>query len=480
MKLTIYAMKNMFRPVWLMIAAAVCAAGLASCFHGSGEPEEEADRMILMLRMMPVDADPVTSDSGVKEMIRSIRIILLSYGGDEEDNGNSGNGEKGIIEYNQRIVFENPSAVSGFRYDFAWPTFAGKKSLYIVANEESVTEGVRFLPSDGSILPDLSDSESLTDLLDGYEAVGKDHLADQAAQASCAELVRVLDAVAFKPDYTVEDGEVFLPYVSYYSAADDIEQLNIKKGDYIGAEAPFELYLVPVATKFTFHFENYRPHDVEINDITLSSAHSENFLMARVGETDYKKPFGDISTDPVASWQDYYWIDWLAKVSKASQAHSGADDNRDFNAKYGWISHYAIPDGNAPEPQQFVEEPSSVKAADRTGVEDSEEDGIPGTLTLGPFYLPESRYIVGAETGSQETDSQQYYLTLGLHDVNHQSSEYDPKFKMQPIDNLEALFRNTHVKINVVLRQGNVRVYAEIADWSPKSANGWVVEGQRP
>lgn len=468
-----------------MIAAAVCAAGLASCFHGSGEPEEEADRMILMLRMMPVDADPVTSDSGVKEMIRSIRIILLSYGGGEEDNGNSGNEETGIIEYNQRIVFENPSAVSRFRYDFAWPTFAGKKSLYIVANEESVTEGVRFLPSDGDTLPDLSDSESLTDLLDGYEAVGKDHLADPAAQASCAELVRVLDAVAFKPVYTEEEGEVFLPYVSYYSAADDIEQLNIKKGDYIGAEAPFELYLVPVATKFTFHFENYRPHAVEINDITLSSAHSENFLMARVGEADYEKPFGDISTDPV-SWQDYYWIDWLAKVSEASHNHSWADDNRDFNAKYGWISHYAIPDGNAPEPQQFVEEPSYVKAADRTGVEDSEEDGIPGTLTLGPFYLPESRNIarksqnnIGAETGSQETDSQQYYLTLGLHDVE-QLPEYDPKFEKQPIDNLEALFRNTHVKINVVLRQGNVRVYAEIAEWSPKSANGWVVEGPEP
>lgn len=465
-----------------MIAAAVCAAGLASCFHGSGEPEEEADRMILMLRMMPVDADPVTSDPGVKEMIRSIRIILLSYGGGEEDNGNngnngnSGNGENGIIEYNQRIVFENPSAVSRFRYDFAWPTFAGKKSLYIVANEESVTEGVRFLPSDDGTLPAFSGS--LTNLLDGYEAVGKDHLADQAAQESCAELVRVLDAVAFEPVYTVDDGEVFLPYVSYYSAAEN-EKFNIKKGDYIDAEAPFYLYLVPVATKFTFHFENYRPHDVEINDITLSSAHSENFLMARVGEADYKKPFGRVSPDE-NTWQDYYWIDWLAKVSEASHKHSGADDNRDFNAKYGWISHYAIPDGNAPEPQQFVEEPSYVKAADRTGVEDSEEDGIPGTLTLGPFYLPESRNIAGAKTGSQETDSQQYYLTLGLHDVTHQSSEYDPKFEEQPIDNLEALFRNTHVKINVVLRQGNIRVYAAIADWSPKSANGWVAEGPEP
>lgn len=471
-----------------MIAAAVCVAGLASCFHGSGEPEEEADRMILMLRMMPVDADPVTSDSGVKEMIRSIRIILLSYGGGEEDNGNSGNngnGEKGIIEYNQRIVFENPSAVSRFRYDFAWPTFAGKKSLYIVANEESVTKGVRFLPSDGGTLPDLSDSESLTDLLDGYEAVGKDHLADPAAQESCAELVRVLDAVAFKPVYTVDDDEVFLPYVSYYSAAEN-EKFNIKKGDYIDAEAPFYLYLVPVATKFTFHFENYRPHAVEINDITLSSAHSENFLMARVGEADYEKPFGRVSPDE-NTWQDYYWIDWLAKVSEASHKHSGADDNRDFNAKYGWISHYAIPDGNTPERKTFVQKTDQQRVAQAEVVPGDETDGIPSTLTLGPFYLPESRNIarksqnnIGAETGSQETDSQKYYLTLGLHDVTHQSSEYDPKFEEQPIDNLEALFRNTHVKINVVLRQGNVRVYAEIADWSRKSANGWVAEGPEP
>lgn len=446
----------------LPVIAALCAAGLVSCTKnrdGDGPDDNGSDRMLLVLHLLPVDAESVMTDTKVREMIGSLRIILLS---------------DGIIECNQLMEFDGPGpfAASQFNYDFTWATFAGKKSFYIIANEGSVIDGLQFQRPDGDdgVLPEVP--ESLTALLDSYEAVGKEGLGDAEAENSCAELEMVLKSICFEPDYTVDGGDIYLPYVSYYSA-EEVEALDIKKGDFLGEEAPFTLYLVPVATKFTFNFTNYRPNDVEIKDITVSSANGAGFLMARVGEGDYRKLYG--TSDDRSTWLPYYWIDWLARVSEASHKNEDFDDNQNFNTKYGWISLYDIPEGDTPEPQTFISAETSrmVGKAVKTGAEGEDEDGIPGTLTLGPYYLPESRNI------DTVTGRLAYYLTLGLHDVT-QTDEDDPKFENQPIQNLNALFRNTRVIINVIMRQGDVRVYAEIAKWSEKTANGWVVEGPEP
>ena len=457
-------MKTIVRYIFHVIAA-LSAAGLASCadnkFGGDvdGGGLDGLDRMLLVLHITPVDTEPVMTNAEVREMIGSLRIILLS---------------DGIIECNKLVEFNGPGpfAASQFKYDFTWKTFAGKKSFYIIANEGSVTDGLQFRLPDGDegFLPDVP--ESLTELLDSYEAVGKEGLGNAAAESSCAELERVLKSICFEPDYTAKNGDLYLPYVSYYSA-DDVEALNIRKGDFLGEEAPYTLYLVPVATKFTFNFTNYRPNDVEINNITVSSANGASFLMARVGKDDYTKLYG--TSDDKNTWLPYYWIDWLARVSEASHQNEDFDNNQNFNTKYGWISNYDIPAGDTPAPHVFIDAGTSRKVdkAVKTGAAGEEEDGTPGTLTLNSYYLPESRNI------DTETGRQAYYITLGLHDVT-QKDEDDPKFENQPIQNLNALFRNTRVIINVVMRQGNVRVYAEIAKWSEKSANGWVVEGPEP
>ena len=448
----------------LPVIAALCAVGLASCTksgHGGDDGESDgndSDRMLLVLHIMPVDAGSVITNAEVREMIGSLRIILLS---------------DGIIECNQLIEFNGPGpfAASQFKYDFTWTTFAGKKTVYIIANEGSVTNGLQFqLPDDDSgVLPKVP--ESLTALLSSYKAVGKEGLGNAEAEESCAELERALKSICFEPDYTVEGGDIYLPYVSYYSP-EEVEALDIKRGDFLGEEAPYTLYLVPVATKFTFNFTNYRPNDVDINNITVSSANGANFLMARVGEDDYTKLYG--TSDDRSTWLPYYWIDWLARVSESSHQNEEFDNNQNFNTKYGWISLYDIPKGDTPEPQRFItaEKFRTVDKAVKTGAEGEDEDGTPGTLTLGPYYLPESRNV---DTAGRLA----YYLTLGLHDVT-QTADDDPKFENQQIQNLNALFRNTRVIINVVMRQGDVRVYAEIAKWSEKTANGWVVEGPEP
>ena len=70
-----------------------------------------------------------------------------------------------------------------------------------------------------------------------------------------------------------------------------------------------------------------------------------------------------------------------------------------------------------------------------------------------------------------------YYLTFNFTDTRD-NSPLELADEYLYIDNLNALFRNTFCIINVRLGQGDVDVYAEIADWNQKSIQGWVNEGQ--
>ena len=422
------------------------------------------NRHLLVLHISPVDTRAAAEAESVTERIRSLRIIVLG-----KDNA----GNYTSVEYNKSIR-PGDFVASAFSYEVTLPTTAGKKDIYLIANEESVTGTLQYEPEAGTTLP-TERPASFTDLMKqfGIEEDGTENgslfpntapLPDPGAFAS------LLRSAHFAPVYTADENDaVYLPYASsYHDLEAKKEQVN-----------EMTLYLVPVATKFEFNFINYRPHDVEVQEISVSSVHSDNFLLARVGADDVKKDFDAASL---------YWVDWLAKVSEASQFHPGSSDNSNFNTRYGWISDYAIPlnDDNKALPAVFVyvsdddeNEGPRIPAGSKNG-----EEEIASRLTVGPFYRPESRHEVTVrdENGKDvetEVTEQRYTLTLRLHDVT-QSSEEDPIFEDVVIENLRALFRSTRVVINVTMRQGNVEVYAEIAPWNKKKANGWVIEGEEP
>lgn len=430
------------------LVAILFMAALPSCVYEKYEPAPDGpsnpDDYLIILRVNALDATTPTTDIGDgAETVKSLRIVMLN---------------NGAVELNQYVALGYGTQgvnMSELNYVFTARTIPGNKQFYLFANEESVGE-LKFesteslpsnLPTDlhtylASITPDLEDAEAGND----FETI--------------------VNSIYFQPEYTSDaTGKIYLPYTAYYDG------YEVSADSPSNATEPLQMYLVPVATKFMFQFVNYRPNDVEINNITVSKKNSDNFLFGHVYSPDYTKAFDGT---------DYYWIDWLAKVSKASHENEDFYDNVTFNEKYGWISHYDLPTDNSLTDAVFVES-TSFKTVPAGEVEDDNDEIKPSSIILGPFYAPESlnTYTYRDETTGEEVSAQRYYLTLGVHDVTSSPSR-DPVFENVTIDNLQALFRNTCVLIKVTMSMGQVEVYAQINPWNVKTANGWLVEGNAP
>ena len=390
-------------------------------------------------------------NSQVTEKIKSFRIIITSIpfqdvDGDSDNDGPPESGE--IVQLNKYVTEEN--LASSFNYNLLWNTDKGIKNFYILANEESVGN----LSYSNGITDETNLSTLLNNFTEGSEASG---------------LKSILTSAYFTPDYTVDNsGDIYLPYTSIY------EGIKVEK-----TIESYEMHIVPVATKFIFNFINYRATEVYINEISLNSTNTDNYLFANVGEQNMQMT---LPGDPAY----LYWVDWLAKVSQLSQGNDGFSLNQSFNTLYGWIWDYSLPNSNVNNPYVFVATENPIQIAGLSYSEDDgdeeEEDvvGVPGKYTAGPFYVPESRVNVDEPDESENCRQlQRYYLTIGLADSDPDNNDV-PEFSEVEIDNLKALFRNTYVIINLVMRQGEVEIYAQIAPWTEQQSMGYVQEGNKP
>lgn len=484
------AMKGIVRHIAFLLTALLALCGVSACIHKEGKPggeEPENDpQALFVLHISPVNTRADASTDGVAEKIQSLRVIAISK--DDEEGKNS------VIEINRKVTFDNVVAVEKFGYSLTWQTRPGKKDFYIFANEESVD--AIHVTTDATLPGGLGTNPTLTALLDYYKATPAGTLTEngpstgshvdntssptdlEAAKAQATAFSQVINAVYFAPTYEIQENEgkrtVYLPYTTFYGNVDVKKIEKEEQEDDVNRTAddtPYPMFLVPVATKFTFHFHNYRTNNVEIQKIEVSSTHTENFLLAQVAQEEQKKTFEDNS---------YYWVDWLEKVSNASWETEGSEgENITFNEKYGWISDYAMPNPDNKPPSCLVplsaqpEQTAPSLPVIPAGKKDESTDEIqPKDYSLGPFYVPESRNLVAGTTAEQ-----QYNLTLQLQDVSQKDNVKE--FNLS-IDNLKALFRNTSVIIDITLREGEVGVYAEIVPWNVKSANGWLIEGDAP
>ena len=425
------------------IIAIVCMLCLGSCIYDNypdGENETNTgmggreDQTLIVLHISPLDATNTLTNTPI-EKIKSLRIIILN---------------ESSIECNRLIAFSetSPATAAYFQYVFTWITEPGKKRIYLIANENSVAE-LKYNNPQNNLPTDLP--TSLTALFERYAEIEKDETEQDddvtVKKPNAEEFKNVMEAVYFAPDYENKAGAIFLPYTSYYD-------VKTEKEEHLNQT----MYLVPVATKFTFKFINNRTSGVQVNGISITKTNTNNFLFANMDESEINMRFADDD-------KDYYWIDWLAKVAEESHKNqSSVGANEAFNEKYGWIKYYKMPPLTSTD--EFVESKF---------VESANSQTVPaeGTLDLGPFYVPESRYERTYEDAKGTVKEQIYGLTLELDDSRIQ-------FDDVPISNLKALFRNTSVVITITMSEGDVEIYAEIQGWNRKSANGWVTEGQDP
>lgn len=375
----------------------------SSCRDGEN-PERFPHDLIQGERMIEVQVSTVSYNNeveGTAEKIKSLRIILLS---------------DGFVEYNQKIDFTGGEDAPGFVYNFSRTTVPGNKRFYLLANEESVN----------NINPGKSEEEALTTLLASYlneELPASGTAGSQSGKAQ--ELEDLLNSISFSPEYQTDDASVFLPYSSYYGGI--TVSANEKK-------VSKTMYLVPVATKLTFRFTNYRRYDLELQKLEFSSFSDKNYLMANLEDGEKNKEFNS---------ESLYWIDWLHSVNTSSWANNWAPTDN------VWIMNYNLPEGYANAAKSFIEagQPKTLSKGGRTTV-------------LGPYYYPETMF-------------NDYAMSFTVKD---EEEELPRDFINNYVTNIKSLFRSTHVVINVELSQLEVMVYAEIEPWKEIDFKGYLEE----
>lgn len=215
----------------------------------------------------------------------------------------------------------------------------------------------------------------------------------------------------FAPDYSVEEP---IPMSSMY-------EIDFKEG-----REDYKFYLVRVATKFTVNFFNWRGEEVTVENFSIESHADKNFLMAHVNS------YPD-TQNPETNQKYPTWIDWLKAVSDASNVDSDAATNR-----FGWLTDYELPEQST----ATIYTHGKVTVGKPTVDIDNPDNSKPGVASVVPvFYLPESKNLKAGAT------EQKYTLRINI------AGRAEPF--VCKLDKLKALFRNTHLVVNITMYNSN-------------------------
>lgn len=204
-----------------------------------------------------------------------------------------------------------------------------------------------------------------------------------------------------------------------------------------------EMNIVRAATKISYRFINYRTSKITVNSVGVSRTANCMYLMPRVGESDQMKVFDGASMP---------WIDWLRKVSDESQVNlqypgptnPGLHDPG-LADKRGWILNYDVPSSAVYGVEQLTMNlalPADMGEGAKPVVSDE-------------FYMHESRF--GAAADGTQTYTMAFNLTEfkrldGLDDdgkPQYETAGSPVSMDGIKFENLKALFRNTHVLVDV-------------------------------
>lgn len=224
-----------------------------------------------------------------------------------------------------------------------------------------------------------------------------------------------------------EDAVNGLYFAPDYSAGKPIPMSSMyeidfpEKGNFDGV-----FYVVRVATKFTVNFKNWRGEEVTVENFSIESHADKNFLMAHVNS------YPD-TQNPETNQKYPTWIDWLKAVSDASNEDSDAATNR-----FGWLTDYELPEQST----ATIYTHGKVTVGKPTVDIDYPDNSKPGVASVVPvFYLPESKNL---KAGAIE---QKYTLRINI------AGRAEPF--VCKLDKLKALFRNTHLVVNITMYNSN-------------------------
>lgn len=381
-----YLLKILSGSLWLILLAIASSCTDVETDTGVVSSEDSVTGAI------SINISPLTRSESSVEDIHSLRIILLDKDGKIKTN-----------EYIEPIDIP---------YTWEFQSTLGKYFIYVIANESSVINYTVDGISDAN-------NESFTEMINKFTL----------AQSGFEDFI---NSLYFEPDYTRP-----IPASCNY-------ELNLEK-----EKQSFDVYLVPVATKFEINFKNYRNDPVEILNITLSKIADSNYLMANLDESEIFK---------TVERNTYYWIDWMKNVVDDTTQHPNLDNsynsNDYINQKWGWITKYEMPDG-VDYDSKVILAPEDNFSIDKAEFQKG-EDPVPVEKYLGhPFYFPESKYIADNQT------NQSYLLEFKIKITGG-----DSKIISKELTNVHTLFRNTLVNITVEMNTALEEIYVEISPWT--------------
>lgn len=267
-----------------------------------------------------------------------------------------------------------------------------KKKIYLFANEESV-----------SAVEGVADVNSTLSAFFHTYVEGMSGFED------------AVNGLYFAPDYSAGKP---IPMSSMYEI--DFPE----KGNFDGV-----FYVVRVATKFTVNFKNWRGEEVTVENFSIESHADKNFLMAHVNS------YPD-TQNPETNQKYPTWIDWLKAVSDASNVDSDAATNR-----FGWLTDYELPEQST----ATIYTHGKVTVGKPTVDIDYPDNSKPGVASVVPvFYLPESKNL---KAGEPTVGEQEYTLSIN---IVGRAETFVCK-----LDKLKALFRNTHLVVNITMYNSN-------------------------
>lgn len=346
--------------------------------------------------------DKPSSDEGSVMLVLNTEIIGSLYAGETE----SGRDKMHTL----RIVILHPDGTVEHNQFMDFGDGMLSECTRFIQVKQNETKTIYLIANERSV------HDGLHNTLDEF-TVGTDGFKD------------AIDGQSFSPDYLKP-----IPMSSVY-------EVEIK--DESRKECQF--YLVRAATKFTFRFTNMRSGFVTLNSVTVSDIADKTYLMS------HKKNLTMKFQEEDGGETELFWIDWLKKISDESQLNP---DDKELADKRGWIQDYDIP-------EETTSGQVIVKAPDDFQIPGLAYDmGVPkpGRKVYPTFYLPESKDLKNSQEMYGE---QEYTMILSLTDDKNETKNFTCLF-----DNLKALFRNTHVVVDVTFLEKGIQVdvipYSEV------------------
>lgn len=434
--------------------------GFASCTDESFEsPREEEDNSIFLTFRTAVAGASTRNPDGSSEAdaeIRQLLVVIVSEEKTEESTGSAGNATQWGVEHSRLITKEGASIGIPLSDEYTFEVTTGcRKRIYLIANHNGLKDADgnplgfgsnSFIPGANGIVP----VEDFVFALDWDKANGYKYNPDEYGIPMTAMYEINVPAIKDLPENTDE----------------------YKLGD---------LYVVRAATKYSFNFKNTSAHrNIQVNSVDIEKVITDRmYLMPHVNKekdnedgTDKYWVVSDKATEKkylqnkTNSWfTNREWIDWMVEEEKKTNSSATLPDGNEE-----WLTDYKVPvpDGETSTYNMKYTDPVEVPA----NTDKKEEKDLDFVSSSQYFYLPESCSQENEpDEQKRQLKLQKYTLTVHTTETFEGNGNKNSREKSYtaPLPHLASLFRNTHVKVNIVFNDYDV-------DWQVDVEPYWEVK----